>query len=169
MKGKKRSISEKINAFDFKKLSKNASHPREKIRYLAFAHIQEGKSNTEIASILKIHRMTLTEWIKKFNKEGIDGLREKKGRGAKLRLGISEQDAFRKAVLELQDGRKGGRIKGTDVLKLMEEKFSVKCTLKSVYNALHRVDLVWITGRSKHPKADPAAQTAFKKTSNKLS
>ena len=169
MTGKKRSISEKINAFDFQKISKKASHPREKIRYLAFAHIQEGKSNTEIADILKIHRMTLTQWIKKFNKEGIEGLKEKKGRGAKLRLGVSEQDTFRKAVLELQDGKKGGRIKGTDILKLMEEKFSVKCTLKSVYNALHRVGLVWITGRSKHPKADPAAQDAFKKTSNKLS
>ena len=38
---------------------------------------------------------------------------------------------------------------------------------KSVYNALHRVNLVWISGRSKHPKADVGAQESFKKTSKK--
>ena len=81
----------------------------------------------------------------------------------------SEEGAFRKAVLDLQDKKKGGRIKGTDILKLMEEKFSVRCSLKSVYNALRRIDLVWISGRSKHPKSDPKAQEAFKKTSNTLS
>jgi len=30
---------------------------------------------------------------------------------------------------------------------------------------LKRADLVWITGRSIHPKADAEAQEAFKKTS----
>lgn len=167
MKGRKRIISEAINDFDFKKLAKTTAHPRERMRYLAFVHIQEGKSNTEIAAMLKVHRMTVSDWIKRFNIEGIEGLQEKEGRGAKLKLGVSEQEAFRKAVLELQDAKKGGRIKGEDVLKLMEEKFSVTCSLKSVYNALHRVDLVWISGRSKHPKSDPEAQSSFKKTLNK--
>ena len=93
--------------------------------------------------------------------------KNRKGRGAKYKLPLSEEEAFRKAVLELQDKKKGGRIKGTDVLRLMEEKFSIKCSLQSVYNTLRRVDLVWISGRSKHPKADFQAQEAFKKTSNK--
>ena len=137
------------------------------MRYLAFAHMHDGKSNSEIARMLKVNRMTLSDWIKKFNREGIDGLKEKKGRGAKRKLNILEEESFRKSVLELQENKKGGRIKGKDVLKLMEEKFDVRCTLKSVYNALHRVDLVWISGRSKHPKADPEAQFAFKKTLDK--
>jgi len=164
--GRKRIVSEAINDFDFKKLFKTAAHPRERLRFLAFAHIKEGRSNTEIADILKVNRMTITDWIKKFNREGIDGLREKGGRGAHHKLPRTEEEAFRKAVLELQDKKKGGRIKGTDILRLMEEKFSVKCSLQSVYNTLQRVDLVWISGRSKHPKSDPQTQEAFKKTSN---
>ena len=164
--GKKRVVSEAINDFDFEKLFKKAGHPRERLRFLAFVHIKEGKSNTEIASILKVNRMTITDWIKKFNREGLEGLREKGGRGAHHKLPVSQEEAFKKAVLELQDKKDGGRIKGTDILQLMEEKFSVKCSLQSVYNTLHRVDLVWISGRSKHPKSDPEVQEAFKKTSN---
>lgn len=167
MKGRKRSIAQSIHDIDFQKLAKTASHPRERMRYLAFAHMRDGKSNSEIALMLKIHRMTITDWIKKFNKEGLEGLKEKEGRGAKQKLNISEHEAFRKAVLELQDNKTGGRIKGKDVLKLMEVQFGIKCTLKSVYNALHRVDLVWISGRSKHPKYNPEAQEAFKKTLEK--
>lgn len=167
MKGRKRSIVQSIHDIDFQKFAKTASHPRERMRYLAFAHIRDGKSNSEIALMLKINRMTITDWIKKFNKEGIEGLKEKEGRGAKQKLNKSEHDAFRKAVLELQDSKQGGRIKGKDVLKLMKDKFDINCTLKSVYNALHRVDLVWISGRSKHPKHNPEAQEAFKKTLEK--
>ena len=163
MRGRKRFISEEINNHDFERLSKRASHPRERLRYLAFAHIRDGKSNTEVSKILKVNRKTVSDWIKKFNKEGIEGLKEKGGRGANLKLQASEEEAFRKAVLELQDKKTGGRIKGTDVLKLLEEKFSVKCSLQSAYNALHRVGLVWISGRSKHPKSDLEAQESFKK------
>ena len=111
-----------------------------------------------------MNRMTINNWVTKFNKEGLGGLKEKGGRGAHRKLLISEEEAFKKAVLELQEKKQGGRIKGLDILKLMEEKFSIKCSLQSVYNTLHRADLVWISARSKHPKSDPEAQEAFKKT-----
>lgn len=73
--------------------------------------------------------------------------------------------AFRQAVLELQKGRKGGRIRGTDVLELMKTKYGIDPSLRTVYDTLKRADLVWITGRSIHPKADLEAQETFKKTS----
>jgi transposase len=50
----------------------------------------------------------------------------------------------------------------------MKSKFGIEPSKSSVYNALKRVDLVWITGRSIHPEADKEAQEAFKKTSEKM-
>lgn len=165
MRGRKRNISEEIYQHDFQKLSKTTCHPRERMRYLAFAHIQEGKSNTAIAKMLKVNRLTVGDWIKNFNEAGLKGLQEQGGRGAKRKLLPSEEEAFRQSVLDLQDKKPGGRIKGKDVLNLMKDKFGIECCLTSVYYTLHRADLVWISGRSKHPKSDPAAQDAFKKTS----
>jgi hypothetical protein len=47
----------------------------------------------------------------------------------------------------------------------MQTKYGIDPTLKTVYNTLKRANLVSITGRSIHPKADLEAQEAFKKTS----
>jgi len=67
--------------------------------------------------------------------------------------------------MKLQDHRLGGRITGHDIRALLEEQFQVACCLNSVYNLMARLDLVWITVRSKHPKRSQASQDAFKKTS----
>jgi transposase len=104
-------------------------------------------------------------WVKKFRIEGFEGLKDKPGRGMKPYISQEHRTAFREAVLELQANRSGGRIRGTDVLELMKTKYGVDPSLGTVYNTLKRADLVWITGRSIHPKADLEAQEIFKKTS----
>ena len=104
-------------------------------------------------------------WVKRFRTEGLEGLKDKTGRGAKPLIPSEHRAAFRQAVLKLQAGRTGGRIRGRDILELMQTKYGIDPTLKTVYNTLKRADLVWITGRSIHPKADLKTQEALKKTS----
>ena len=99
--------------------------------------------------------------------DGIEGLREKKGRGLHPKLSLDKHESFKQAVLELQHNRNGGRIRGEDVLSLMQEKFGIDCSIDTAYRTLARVDLVWITGRSIHPKTNLDAQEAFKKTLKK--
>lgn len=152
---------------NFITLFKSASHPREKNRFLAFSHLQNGKNPKEVAELLHTTRNTIYVWIRKFLSYGIDGLKEKSGRGKKPLIPNSETEAFRQAVIELQSGRSGGVIIGKDVLALMREKYGVECSLKSAYNHLKRASLVWISARSKHPNADFAAQEDFKKNSKK--
>jgi len=110
---------------------------------------------------------TLMNWVKRFREQGIDGLKDQAGRGAKPYLHPKERAAFKEAVLELQKKRSGGRVRGADVLTLMKEKYNVEPALSTVYNTLKRADLVWITGRSIHPKANLEAQENFKKNSEK--
>lgn len=166
MKGRKAAEIAGINNYVFDSLAKTASNPRERIRYLAFAHIQEGKSFTEAAFMVRVKLRTLMNWVKRFKTEQIEGLKDKPGRGAKPHLSQEYHEAFRQAVLELQTNRKGGRVKGKDILELMKNKFGIEPSKSSLYDTLKRVDLVWITGRSKHPKADVEAQATFKKTSD---
>ncbi|NGX52860.1 MAG: hypothetical protein KR126chlam5_01166 [Candidatus Anoxychlamydiales bacterium] len=91
-----------------------------------------------------------------------------KGRGPHFKLAIDQHEVFKQTVLELQHNRNGGRIRGEDILQLMQEKFGVDCSIDTVYRTLARVNLVWITGRSIHPKVNLEAQETFKKTSKKL-
>jgi len=139
--------------------------PRERRRFLAFAHLREGKTFTEAAASVRVDLRSLMRWVRRFRAEGLEGLKDKPGRGAKPLIPPEHRAAFRQAVLELQEKRTGGRIRGRDVLELMQTQYGIDPTLKTVYNSLKRVDLVWITGRSIHPKADLEAQETFKKTS----
>ena len=165
MRGRKASRIEGIEQYDFDKLATTEGSPRERRRFLAFAHLREGKTFTETAVAVRVRLRSLMRWINRFKEESLKGLRDKPGRGMKPLLPPEHRTAFREAVLELQEKKAEGRIKGSDVLELMRTKYGVNPSLRTVYNTLKRADLVWITGRSIHPKADLEAQEAFKKTS----
>lgn len=165
MRGRKAANIQDIQQYDFDKLAKTEGNPRERRRFMAFAHIQEGKTFTETAIAVRVKLRTLMNWVNRFKKEGLEGLKDKPGRGAKPFLPEEQRIAFRQAVLELQEKKEGGRIRGSDVLELMKTKYGVDPSLRTVYDTLKRAELVWITGRSIHPKADLEAQETFKKTS----
>lgn len=159
----KSTIPQDIHDHDLSALYKRAAHPREKMRFLALLHLQDGKKINEVAALVKVTPNTIYRWVRSFQSKGVDGLREQPGRGKKPLIPNSEQAAFRQAVEELQANRTGGCITGKDVLQLMKDKYNIECTLKSAYNHLKRASLVWISARSKHPKADLQKQQDFKK------
>ena len=108
----KGSVKEQIQTYNFTKAFKEATHPRERMRFLAFIHLQEGKGPTETANIIKVDRGTIHRWIRNFQAKGGEGLRKQGGRGKKPLIRDSEREAFRIAILDLQKGRKGGCITG---------------------------------------------------------
>lgn len=167
MRGRKAVQIKGIEQHDFDKLANTEGSARERRRFLAFAHIREGKTFTEAAASVRVKLRSLMRWVTQFKREGLEGLKDKAGRGAKPLMPLEHRAAFRQAVLELQENRTGGRIRGKDVLELMQTKYGINPTLKTVYNTLKKADLVWITGRSIHPKADLEAQEDFKKNSEK--
>jgi len=169
MKGRKAKLSPELFKHDFTLLAKREPHARTRQRFLGLSHVQDGATITEVAKICKTARSTVHRWLKRLELEGIDGLQEKEGRGSHSKLPLDQHEAFKQSVLELQSNRNGGRIRGTDILLLMKEKFGIKCNLSTVYRTLERVDLVWISGRSIHPKANLEAQEGFKKTSKIMS
>lgn len=129
------------------------------------AHLQEGRDYHEIATALRVPKIPVQGWVQRFKAAGLDGLRESPRSGAQRKLAASQEAKFKEAVMRLQEQRSGGRITGHDIRTLLEEQFLVACCLSSVYNLLARLDLVWITVRSKHPKQSQASQETIKKTS----
>lgn len=164
MKGRKATPLEWIDQYDFDKLSKTTRNSREQKRYLALAHIKEGKSFKEVSQMVRVSYRTIMNWTDKFRKKGVEGLKDKFGGGARPHVPSSQHETFRQSVLNLQKSRLGGRIRGDDIQDLIEREYGVRPSKASVYATLKRTGLVWITGRSRHPKADKEAQEDFKKT-----
>lgn len=157
----------KLAETDFFQLAKRESHPRTRIRLLALGHLRAGKTKSEVVDMFQIVFPTLREWLLRFIAGGVEGLREKQGKGRKRKLSAEQEENFRQQIENLQKSREGGRVRGQDVQVLLKEKFCVDHALPSVYHVLERCGLSWISARSKHPKSDPAIQDDFKKNSKK--
>jgi transposase len=166
--GRKAVLPPTIFDHDFAALAKKESHARTRIRFIGLSHVQKGQTYKKISIALNVNPNSIANWVERFAVDGIDGLQEKPGRGAKAKFSMNRADAFRKSVLKAQEEKSGGRIKGADIQKILLDQFNTKCSLSSVYDLLHRLNLVWISVRSKHPKQDQVVQDEFKKISKKM-
>ena len=52
-----------IKKHDFTRLAKTHESVRMRLRFLALAHFQEGRSRTAIAKFLKVSRASVNKWI----------------------------------------------------------------------------------------------------------
>lgn len=59
----------------------------------------------------------------------------------------------------------GGRLMGKDIQKYVKDNFGVNYNVRNIYHLMKKLNIVWITSRSKHPKQDLEAQNNFKKNS----
>jgi len=158
-------LPEGFEKHDFIGDYKREPNPRKRIRLLGLAYLQEGKNFIETGKLLKVGRQTVSSWLTRFIEGGSDNLKDADRSGPKPHLAPEHELCFQRSVLELQEKREGGSVSGQDIRELLLNQFHAEYTLSGVYDLLKRLDMTWITCRSKHPKMDTKQQDNFKKTS----
>lgn len=128
-------------------------------------HLQEGKTLLAVADLLKVHWKTVQSWIKRFREEGFGGLLESPRSGAPKKLTERQENFIKEKIESLSKNEVGGYITGKDLHKMLCEQMQARCSLRTVYNTLHRLNFSWITARSKHQHGDHTRQEEYKKTS----
>lgn len=129
------------------------------------SHLQDGKTLLAVAALLKVHWKTAQSWIKRFREEGYEGLLESSRSGAPKKLNAKQETFIKEKIESLSKNAVGGYITGKDLHKMLCEQMQAKCSLRTVYNTLHRLNFSWITARSKHQHGDHERQEEYKKTS----
>lgn len=153
----------KLEDYDFEDLYRKEQNPVTKVRLLGLQLLKEGKAKTEVGKVLKKHRHSVGFWLKRFLSEGLDGLIDKKRSGRNPILPREKEQEFLKGLDDLQSSGNGGRITAVDIQNLLKGKLKSEYSIDGVYDLLDRLNIVWITGRSIHPKANKEAQEEFKK------
>jgi transposase len=151
-----------IQEYDFKLEFKRERNPLIKIKFLALHHLQSGKLLKDVADIVLYDEKAVRCWLRRFIEFDYEGLIEKAGRGQRPRLPKEKEEEFRDELDKLYEKRKGGRIKVDDIQKLLLDKFDCNYSHSGVYTLLDRINIVWITGRSKHPKHNEKLIENFK-------
>ena len=154
-------------AVELRREAKRCRDAKAARRMLALALVLEGRSRAEAARAAGMDRQTLRDWVHRYNEEGLAGLRDRRRPGPRPRL-TPEQEAELEAVVERgPDPDRDGvvRWRRVDLKALIETRFAVRLHERSVGKVLRRLGFARLSVRPEHPKADGAAQAAFKKAS----
>src|SRR5690349_20094379 len=131
-------------------------------RMLALALVLEGA-----ARAAGMDRQTLRDWVHRYNEEGLPGLHDPRRPGPRPRLSPEQEAELVTAVERGPDPDRDGvvRWRRVDLKALIETRFAVRLRERSVGKVLRRLGFARLSVRPEHPKADEAAQAAFKKPS----
>src|SRR5829696_1925581 len=132
-------------------------------RMLALALVLEGASRENAARHAGMDRQTLRDWVHRYNEEGLAGLHDRRRPGPKPRLTPEQAAEVERGPDPERDGVV--RWRRIDLKALIETRFDVRLHERSVGKVLRRLGFARLSVRPKHPKADEAAQEAFKKAS----
>ena len=136
-------------------------------RLLALALVLEGCSRTEAAEQSGMDRQTLRDWVHRYNDEGVDGLISRSSPGRTPYLTGQQKAELKDLVLKGPDPdvHQVVRWRCLDLREEVARRFSVTVHESTVGKWLHQLELTPLQPRPFHPKRDPVAQEAFKKTS----
>src|SRR3954465_14345584 len=136
-------------------------------RMLALALVLEGSSREDAARAAGMDRQTLRGAAHRHNAEGLAGLRDRPRSGRKPRLTAEQEAELVTAVERGPDPDRDGvvRWRRGGLRALIEARFAARLHERTVGKVLRRLGFARLSVRPRHPKADAAAQEAFKKAS----
>ena len=156
-----------LGAGDLRREAARCRDARAARRMLALALVLEGSSREEAARHAGMDRQTLRDRVHRYNEEGLAGLHDRPRPGRKPRLTPEQEAELATAVERGPDPDRDGvvRWRRVDLRALIEARFAVRLHERTVGKVLRRLGFSHVSVRPRHPKADAAAQEAFKKAS----
>ena len=138
-------------------------------RMLAIALVLEGVDRETAARTCGMDRQTLRDWVHRYNAEGLAGLENRTVPQRPRRL-TQDQMATLSGWVEAgpAPARDGAvRWRRRDLQARIAAEFGVTLHERTVGKQLAALGFRRLSVRPQHPKSDPEAQSAFKKTSPK--
>ena len=154
-----------ISSKELYEQAKKETNPKVRSRMLGIAALIDGQSRPYACLLAGVTRCNMIIWIKRFNEYGIEGLQEKKMLGKKSSWPKEAEQFLKAKALEGASFEKDKRVayRLEDFQKLLYDAFGIRYGISTIWYALKRLGLSWISVRQKHPKTNLAAQEEFKK------
>jgi len=158
-----------LTAADMRRAAGKSRDARASRRMLAIALVLEGADRATAATTCGMDRQTLRDWVHRYNAEGLDGLVNRTGSPRPRRLTPEQLTELAAWVEAGPDPVRDGvvRWRRRDLQQRIAVAFGVALHERSVGKQLAALGFRRLSVRPQHPKSDPEAQAAFKKTSPK--
>jgi len=162
-------ITQNIPGHELESLYRKEKNPKVKERLLMILHAKEGRTSREIGNIIKKSFKTVTIWINRFNKEGIDGLKNKSKSGKPPKMNKGQ---FRKLKEYLEKSPKEfGYKQSFWTTKLVRiyilHHYITSYTDRHVQRLMHKFGYSLIKPRPRHIKRNTSKKDEFTETLKK--
>jgi transposase len=155
------------NAAELRDLAVKSRDTAQSRRLLAIAMVLDGSSREEAARQAGMDRQTLRDWVHRYNDLGADGLVSRRAPGRARKLTAAQMQEFRALAVAGPDPalHHVARWRCVDLRDEVARRFGVTVQERAIGKWLRKLGLTRLQPRPYHPKKDPAAEEAFKKTS----
>jgi len=135
-------------------------------RMLALALVLEGVDRKTAAETCGMERQTLRDWVHRYNAEGLAGLSNRRAAPRSRRLDAGQLGELVSWLEAGPDPAVDGvvRWRRQDLQRRITDRFGVELHERTVGKYLAALGYRRLSVRPRHPKTDPEAQEAFKKT-----
>lgn len=135
------------------------------IRLYAVYQLSLGQPSRKLEELYNTSFKQITNWAHRFEREGIDGLRDKPGRGRKAGLTQGQRD--RLAVLlnsesPTDHGYNTAIWTGPMLIEWIEKNYGLVYKRAQIYNIIKSLGFTYQKGRGLFPETETQKQEAFK-------
>ncbi len=128
------------------------------VRLLALIQIAKGKSSRDLEDIFDRSHSRFCVWVNNFNEYGLEGLKDKSGRGRISRLSKSELEELKDVVLNKSPEEYGYNTatwNGLLLIDFIENKYHISYKKANIYVILkQKLGLSFQKGKGFYPEQD---------------
>jgi transposase len=130
----------------------------------AILQVNLGKSSRFLAPYYCVSPKQIRNWVARFDAEGIEGLRIKKGRGRRSFISPEQMEQVKSDLSRPPEffGYNSGVWTGPLLQKHLEKSYQIFYKISTIYDLLYRLGFSFLRPRSKYPERDEAKREVAK-------
>jgi transposase len=142
------------------------------LRLYAVYQVALGQPSRKLEELYQTSFKQITNWVHRFEQEGIEGLKDKPGRGRKSSLSSEQMSILSDILLNgspVDHGYNTETWTGPILIDWVAKNFGIEFKKAQIYNIINRLGFSYQKAKGFYPEADEKAQEEFKDNLKKTS
>ena len=142
------------------------------LRLYAVYQVAKGQSSRKLEDLYNTSFKQITNWVHRFEAEGLEGLKDKAGRGRKDQLTYGQKEELFKLLKNESPSKYGFNTAtwtGPLLISWIKNEFKVEYKKAQIYNIIKELGFSYQKGKGIFQEADKEKQEAFKSALKKTS
>lgn len=142
------------------------------IRLYAIYQVSLGQSLRKIEGLYHTSFKQISNWVHRFEEEGIEGLKDKRRSGRTLRLQVHQREELKILLTNNRPedfGYNTATWNGPILIDFIRKRFGISYKKAQIYNILRSLGFTFQKGRVTYPESNEQHRQEFKETIKKTS